>query len=485
MAAHASQTGDGMKDDVKQRAAARYEQELRKGERFWPDSIYKDLLVSLGIFVLLVLLATFVGIEPQPKADPSDTSYLPRPEWYFLFLFKFLAIYGQIPVLGKIEWLATVVVPAAAILALTLAPFLERNPARYYGKRILPISIMAIMVVSIVTLTLMSDVPTVTAQGSTFPGILQAIAGLAIPGLGMILLFLMSFVFKNTPAKTMIWTAGITAALMVGFTGGVLCLAPTVEAAETTEVATTLADQIVAGQDLYSIHCVECHGDDGAVTEITGVEGLEGKVISAINGKDVLYTLNDAAMGEVIAYGRPDAGMTPFGRAYNPEGISKSEIDYLVTFMRYTWDDRFEAPPIKPLFPALADGEVPSYEVHIQPIVKRYCISCHREGKTNNNYLMTSYEEILTTGDNKDHNIIAGDPEGYLLQVIQGTPIPDPDDPATEMIRIMPPTSQLKPNVIDVFVRWIMAGMPQSALDAAALFVPPTPGAGEVPTSTP
>jgi hypothetical protein len=153
--------------------------------------------------------------------------------------------------------------------------------------------------------------------------------------------------------------------------------------------------------------------------------------------------------------------------------------------MRYTWDDRFEAPPIKPLFPALADGEVPSYEVHIQPIVKRYCISCHREGKTNNNYWMTTYEEILTTGDNKDFNIIAGDPESYLLQVIQGTPIPDPDDPATEMIRIMPPTSQLKPNVIDVFVRWIMAGMPQSALDAAALFVPPTPGAGEVPTPTP
>ena len=155
-------------------------------------------------------------------------------------------------------------------------------------------------------------------------------------------------------------------------------------------MATTLADQIVAGQDLYSINCVECHGDDGKVTEITGVEGLEGKVISAINGRDVLYTLNDAAMAEVIAYGRPDAGMTPFGRAYNPEGLSKSEIDYLVTFMRYTWDDRFEAPPIKPLFPALADGEVPSYDVHIQPIVKRYCISCHREGKTNNNYLMTT-----------------------------------------------------------------------------------------------
>jgi mono/diheme cytochrome c family protein len=474
MAARAPHTGDGMKDEVKKRVTERYEQELRKGERFWPDSIYKDLLVSLAIFVLLLLLATFVGVDQQPKADPSDTTYVPRPEWYFLFLFKFLAIYGQIPVLGKIEWLATVVVPGLAILILTLMPFIERNPARYYGKRILPISVMGIMVVSIITLTLMADIPTVTAEGSGFPGVLQAIAGLVIPGLGLLLLLLMTFARKNTPAKTMIWTAGLTAALMIGFTGGVLCLAPKAVAGQ-VEVATTLADQIVAGQDLYSINCVECHGDDGKVTQITGVQGLEGKVISAINGRDVLYTLDDAALAEVVAYGRPDAGMTPFGRNYNPEGLSKSEIDYLVTFIRYTWDDRFEAPPIKPLFPALADDEVPSYAVHIQPIVKRYCVSCHRAGKTNNNYLMTSYEEMLTTGDNKDHNILAGNPDSYVLQVIQGTTISDPQDPAKVMIRTMPPTSPLKPNIIVVFVRWIMAGMPQTPAEAAALSITPTP----------
>jgi mono/diheme cytochrome c family protein len=475
-----------MNDQARQKAAERYQQELRKGERFWPDSIYKDILVSLGIFILVVLLATFVGVEAQPKADPSDTSYLPRPEWYFLFLFKFLAIYGQIPVLGKIEWIATILVPGIVILALTLLPFIEHNPARYYGKRVLPISVGAIVVVGIVTLTLMADIPTVTPEGSAFPGVLQAIAGLILPGLGLLLLFLMAYVFKNTPAKAMIWTAGLTASLMVGFTGGVLCLAPKA-VAEQIEVPTSLADEIVAGQDLYSFHCVECHGEDGSVTEISGVEGLEGKTLSAINGKDVLYTLNDAAMAEVVAYGRPDAGMTPFGKAYNPEGLSRSEIDYLVTFMRYTWDDRFEAPPIKPLFPALADGEVPSYDVHIQPIVKRYCISCHRAGKTNNNYLMTSYEEILTTGDNKDDNVVAGDAESYLLQVIQGTPIPDPDDPNEEMIRVMPPTRQLKPNIVDVFVRWIMAGMPQTAEDAAALSVTPTPAAeaGQPPPLTP
>jgi mono/diheme cytochrome c family protein len=473
-----------MNDETKKKLSDRYQRELNRGERFWPDSIYKDLLVSLGIFILLVLLATFIGVPAEPRADPSDTAYIPRPEWYFLFLFKFLALYGQIPALGKIEWIATVLVPIMAVLVLALLPFIDRGPGRYYGKRILPISVMAIVVVGIVTLTLIADIPTVSPNGSTFIGLVQAIGNLLIPAVGLIVLFLMSFVFRNTPTKSMIWTAGLTAALMIGFTGGVLCLAPA-PAVEETAVATTLADQIVAGQDLYSVNCVECHGDDGKVTTITGVEGLEGKVISPINGHDVLYTLDDPTMEEVIAYGRPDAGMTPFGRAYNPEGLSKSEIGYIVTFMRYSWDDRFEAPPIKPLFPALAEGEVPSYDVHIQPIVKRYCLSCHRAGKTNNNYLMTSYDEMLTTGDNKDQNIVAGDPNSYLLQVIQGHAIPDPKDPSKELIRTMPPTGTLKPNAVDVFVRWVMAGMPQTADEAAKLSATPTPGAAATPAVTP
>ncbi|MDP1779476.1 MAG: hypothetical protein Q8K73_04305, partial [Anaerolineales bacterium] len=148
-----------MNDETKKKINERYERELNKGERFWPDSIFKDLVVSLGIFILLIVLATFVGISPEAKADPSDTSYIPRPEWYFLFLFKFLALYGQIPLLGKIEWIATVAIPGIAIGVLTLLPFIDKSPNRYYGKRILPISIMAIMVTGIVLLTLLSEVP--------------------------------------------------------------------------------------------------------------------------------------------------------------------------------------------------------------------------------------------------------------------------------------------------------------------------------------
>jgi mono/diheme cytochrome c family protein len=467
-----------MNEETKKKINAKYERELGSGERFWPDSIFKDVIVTLGIFLLLVLLATFVGVHDSPKADPSDSSYVPRPEWYFLFLFKFLALYGQIPVLGKIEFIATVIIPSIAIGVLTLLPFIEKSPYRYYGKRVLPLSVMTIFIVSMVTLTWISDISTTSGEeGPYLAGILQIIGGLVVPGLAFLLLFIMAFTLKDKAKQAMIWTAVIASVLMVAFTGATLLYAPEVATVE-EENPVTLADRIVAGQDLYSVHCVECHGDDGSVAIIEGVEGLEGEEITPINSKDVLYTITDSAMYEVIAYGRPNAGMPPSGLAYGGE-LTRSQIDYMTTFMRYLWDDRFEAPEIKPLFPPLADGEVPSYDVHIAPVTKRYCISCHRAGKDNNDYLMTSYEEMLTTGENVDHNIIPGDMNSYLLQTIQQTPILDEN--GEEVIGVMPPSYALKADVVDAWVRWIMNGMPQTAEEAAALFVEPTPESTATP----
>jgi len=463
-----------MNDETKKKINEKYEKELAKGERFWPDTIFKDVVMSLGIFILLILLASFIGIPAEPKADPSDTSYIPRPEWYFLFLFKFLALYGQLPVIGKIEWIATVLIPGVAIGLLTLIPFIEKNPNRYYSKRAMPIAIMTIMVVGIVLLTLMSDVPTVSEDGSALLGTLQTLVGIFIP----VIAYALFFVFKNN-TRLITWTTGLAALAMILISGTVLALAPEAETEETA-VATTLSDQILAGQDLYSVYCTECHGEDGAVAVIQGVEGLESEKITPINSRDVLYTITDSAMAEVIAYGRPNAGMTPFGKTYGGE-LTRGEIDYIIIFMRYMWDDRFEAPQLKPLFPTLADGEVPSYDVHIQPIVKRYCVSCHRTGKDNNNFLMTSYDEILNTGDNAANNVIAGDENSYLLQVIQQRAILNPDKPDEELIGVMPPSSTLKPNVVDAFTRWIMNGMPQTAEEAAALSTTPAPATTPTP----
>lgn len=468
-----------MDNETKQKINTRYEHELNRGERFWPDSIYKDLIVSLAIFIVLILLATFIGVAPEPKADPADTSYLPRPEWYFLFLFKFLALYGQIPVIGKIEWLATVLVPGIGVGLLTLLPLLDKSPYRHYSRRIFALTFMGTVILDIVLLTVMASLPIPpNAEELEASTVLQAIGGLWIPT-AILTILAVFYVFKrdifhrSTRRSLPIYLTVFGGLAMVLMTVVVSARASAYPQPEEVEVATTLVDQIVAGQDLYSVHCVECHGDDGSVAIIEGVEGLEGEEITPINTTDVLYTLTDSAMYEVIAYGRPNSGMPPSGKAYGGE-LSKSEIDYMITFMRYSWDDRFEAPEIPELFPTLAAGEVPSYEVHIQPIVKRYCISCHRPGKDNNDYLMTTYEEILTTGENKDKNVIARDPEGYLIQVIQGTPIMDPADPTQERIGVMPPKGHINSDALEAFVLWIMNGMPKTAEDAAKLFMFPT-----------
>src|SRR5512139_536300 len=146
-----------MNDETKKKINERYERELNRGERFWPDSIFKDLIVSLGIFILLIVMATFIGVANEPKADPSDSSYLPRPEWYFLFLFKFLALYGQIPIIGKIEWLATVVIPTIGVGLLTLLPLLDKSPYRHYSRRVFALAIMGIIILDIILLTVMAS----------------------------------------------------------------------------------------------------------------------------------------------------------------------------------------------------------------------------------------------------------------------------------------------------------------------------------------
>jgi mono/diheme cytochrome c family protein len=123
--------------------------------------------------------------------------------------------------------------------------------------------------------------------------------------------------------------------------------------------------------------------------------------------------------------------------------------------MRYTWDDRAELPAeaaAAGALPTLGPGETPTYTGHVQPIFKRYCVSCHRAGKQNNHYLMGTYLEVMDTGDHAP-NIIAGDLNSNLVLMIERQEI--------EAGGPMPPTKALKPELVDILKRWIEAGMPE------------------------
>ncbi|MBI4730904.1 MAG: c-type cytochrome [Chloroflexi bacterium] len=467
-----------MKEEQKQTIHEKYQRALQKGERFWPDSIYKDLVVSFGIFIVLVLMAAFVGVPGEPKADPSDSSYVPKPEWYFLFLFKFLALYGQIPGIGKIEWIATALIPGLALLLLFVLPLTDKNPFRHYTRRTLALTVMGVFVVSVIALTMIANVPTATDENGrmTLSTWLQFLAGLILPGLAYLVLIALTPLARKwgvAARKAQVWSATVASVGMLALGLVVMLTAPPAAASE-VEVAGTVGEKMSLGMDLYSVYCTECHGVDGDVTVITGVEGLEGKVVSPISSSDVMYTLTDETLANIIAYGQQGLGMPPFGRAYGGE-LSPSEIDYIVTYIRYTWDDRAEIPADAVLtsIPELAEGEVPSYEIHISALVKRYCVSCHRAGKDNNNYLMTSYDEMLTTGDNSPV-MVAGDAESLNLVLINGTEVTDPK--TGNVIRAMPPNKLLDQKYIDMLTLWVLNGMPNTAVEAQALSAPtPTP----------
>ncbi len=102
-----------------------YAKTKRGGVRFWPDIVGKDALVALGVMTVVVLLALSFGAPLEPPADPTDTVYVPRPEWYFLPLYQLLKL-----VPGTMESLIAVGVPTVLMLVLVTLPFLDRRSMR-------------------------------------------------------------------------------------------------------------------------------------------------------------------------------------------------------------------------------------------------------------------------------------------------------------------------------------------------------------------
>lgn len=459
-----------MNDETKKKVNVKYEQKLQKGERFWPDSIYKDLLISFALFILLIGLATFVGVHPEPRVDPTDATYVPRPEWYFLFLFEFLKYFP-----GALEWVGAAVIPGILVAALLLLPLYDKNPFRHYAKRPFAIGLMSFIFAGIVALTF---------KAAT---VISGLTSLILFVLIALLLFFSVYKkpeFNKSWRKPALWAVGFVVMALIGWTyQQTSVLAGDLEE---THVANSISEKMVLGQDLYSVNCVECHGADGEGGEITvtAADGTETKLpVKAINTKDEMYTRNDGSLTDIIAYGQPNLGMPPFGGAYGGE-LTPSEIEYIVTFMRYTWDNRAEVPAdaVASAIPVLAEGEVPSYEVHISAVAKRYCVSCHRDGKENNDYIMDTYAGIVSGGKNAP-NVVAGDMNSILLQVIQKHEVTGNDG---EKINVMPPSGkELKSEYVDMFIRWVEAGMPETAIEAGALSASPVPAADVTPTSAP
>jgi mono/diheme cytochrome c family protein len=147
-----------MKDADKQEYLKKYKEKKANGELFFPHSIAKDAIVSLAIFILLIALATFVGIPEEPPADPTDSSYIPRPEWYFLWMFQLLKYFP-----GQLEGVAIVGLGLLLAVGLFGLPFLDRNPKRHPLNRPIASILMLLIVAGMVFLTIQAVVTTPAA----------------------------------------------------------------------------------------------------------------------------------------------------------------------------------------------------------------------------------------------------------------------------------------------------------------------------------
>jgi menaquinol-cytochrome c reductase cytochrome b/c subunit len=108
-----------------------------QGKPFFPYAVAKDGAMACVVMLSIIVMSIVLGAELGPKADPTTTTYTPRPEWYFFFLFELLRVIKP----PEFVPLATIGVPTICMILLFLLPFYDRSPERRPERR--PIATVA------------------------------------------------------------------------------------------------------------------------------------------------------------------------------------------------------------------------------------------------------------------------------------------------------------------------------------------------------
>jgi cytochrome c553 len=134
----------------------RYKQDVKKrGKPFYPYAMFHDTVMSLVVVSVIVGLAIIwryghiLGPLIGDPADPGTRTFVPRPDWYFYFLFYLLRIF---------KWpesviLATVGIPTICLILLLVLPFVDLRTERHLTRRPVAIVAAALVIVSMGVLT--------------------------------------------------------------------------------------------------------------------------------------------------------------------------------------------------------------------------------------------------------------------------------------------------------------------------------------------
>ena len=140
--------------EERREAFQRYKQDVKeRGKPFYPYAMFHDTVMSLVVVSVIVVLAVIwkytAGATPEEpgllgplyteEADPGTTSFIPRPDWYFYFLFYLLRIFDD----PNAVVLGTVGVPTIAMILLFALPFLDRRRERRLLRR--PVALLTVL----------------------------------------------------------------------------------------------------------------------------------------------------------------------------------------------------------------------------------------------------------------------------------------------------------------------------------------------------
>ena len=294
---------------------------------FYPYHALKDTLVVAAVFALLLALAVTIPAPLEALADPTDASYVPRPEWYFLSLFQMLKYFP-----GPLEPVATMVIPGLVVGGLLALPFLDRRPDRHPFKRPLVIASFAIVGAGISMLTYlgMKDTPQVSEEWSPL-----AIAGMEFardercvrchrPG------GIANILDETRMRKEPAWTLGhvrdpemITIGLRPVPAGGMSDAQAQAILSFMREVRSGSAPTVTSGERSASIvlgrYCASCHMIDGA-----GASSAPD--LSNVGARhDLAWLRRWVANPESVD---PLASMPPFGDVLTPQ-----EMDAVTNYL--------------------------------------------------------------------------------------------------------------------------------------------------------
>src|SRR5213593_664068 len=155
--------------DQWRRQFAKYKEDVKKrGKPFYPFAMFDDTVMSLVVVLVIIGLACvwYFTSSPDPNscgsgdscllgpryaepADPGTTNFVPRPDWYFYFLFQLLRIF---------KWpnsviLGTVGIPTILLILLLAIPFIDMRRERRLLRRPIAITAAILAIISMGVLT--------------------------------------------------------------------------------------------------------------------------------------------------------------------------------------------------------------------------------------------------------------------------------------------------------------------------------------------